>query len=195
MEIVRKKANLNRNKIIIINNSVEKEVAIVKNEIFEWKELFEYPLEYKGILFGKVGEKIEVDGEKIIVRDGYDLVKIVKDNGNYIREYLLISIKNPIKSINAELKGDQLIIKLDMEPNIPFEIFYGPHSYRGISKEGNHIIFPIEPVYNSIKIRAYTQGFTWESQYDLVNIIKLSISMALSEAMAIKEVLSNFGIV
>ncbi|ACP55949.1 protein UpsX [Saccharolobus islandicus] len=195
MEIVRKKANLNRNKIIIINNSVKKEVAIVKNEIFEWKELFEYPLEYKGILFGKVGEKIEVDGEKIIVRDGYDLVKIVKDNGNYIREYLLISIKNPIKSINAELKGDQLIIKLDMEPNIPFEIFYGPHSFRGISKEGNHIIFPIEPVYNSIKIRAYTQGFTWESQYDLVNIIKLSISMALSEAMAIKEVLSNFGIV
>ncbi|QXJ30556.1 protein UpsX [Saccharolobus shibatae] len=195
MEIVRKEANLNRNKIIIINNSVEKEVAIVKNEIFEWKELFEYPLEYKGILFGKVGEKIEVDGEMIIVRDGYDLVKIVKDNGNYIREYLLIGIKNPIKSINAELKGDQLIIKLDMEPNIPFEIFYGPYSFRGISKEVNHIIFPIEPIYNSIKIRAYTHGFTWESQYDLVNIIKLSISMALSEAVAIKEVLSNFGIV
>ncbi|MCH4814322.1 MAG: hypothetical protein QXY87_01950 [Saccharolobus sp.] len=195
MEIVRKEANLNRNKIIIINNSVEKEVAIVKNEIFEWKELFEYPLEYKGILFGKVGEKIEVDGEMIIVRDGYDLVKIVKDNGNYIREYLLIGIKNPINSINAELKGDQLIIKLDMEPNIPFEIFYGPYSFRGISKEVNHIIFPIEPIYNSIKIRAYTHGFTWESQYDLVNIIKLSISMALSEAVAIKEVLSNFGIV
>ncbi|QGA67875.1 protein UpsX [Sulfolobus sp. E11-6] len=195
IEIARKEANLNRSKIIIINNSIEKEIAIVKNEIFEWKELFEYPLEYTGILFGKVGEEIEVDGEKIIVKDGHNLIKIVKNSGSYVREYLLIGVKNPIKSVNAELKGDYLIIKINMEPNIPFELFYGPHSFRGISKEVNHIVFPIEPTYNSIKISAYSYGFKWESRYDLGNIINLSISIALSEAMTIKEILSNFGIV
>ncbi|WP_009988944.1 protein UpsX [Saccharolobus solfataricus] len=195
IKIVRKETTLNQNKITIINNSVKKEIVVIKNGIFEWKQLFEYPLEYKGILFGKEGEKIEVDGEKIVVREGYNLVRIVKDNANYAREYLVIGIKNPIKSVNAELKENQITVKLDMETNIPFEIFYGPHSFRGISKEETQITFPIEPIYNSIKIRAYTHGFTYESQYEFVDTIKLSILMALSEAKAIKEVLSNFGIV
>ncbi|WP_338599673.1 hypothetical protein V6M85_10400 [Sulfolobus tengchongensis] len=180
-------------KSLVVKNSLTREIIAKRNNIFQWEEIFERPSEYQGIIFGKEGEEIEIDGEKIFVRNGPNLITISKDNGNYIREYLIIGVSNPIRDLKTEIKGNLMILKIEIDVDTPFEIFYGPHSYRGVSKGNNEIHFPIEPTYNSIKVRAFSHGFKWEVLYD-TNILNSSLIIASNQAMKIREILTSFGI-
>ncbi|MEM0067805.1 MAG: hypothetical protein QXP62_00685 [Saccharolobus sp.] len=176
----------------IINNSMVKNVIIRKDDMFQWEEIFEYPLDYQGVVIARVGDIVKIDGEKINVNKGYNYFKITKEN--YSKEYLILGIVSPINEVNVRVHGDSIIVNANIDSDIPFEIFYGTHSYRGVSRRNNEIVFPLEPTYNSIKIRAFSHGFKWEVIYN-INSLKVSLINAVYNSKQILEYLHSFGIV
>ncbi|MEM3940004.1 MAG: hypothetical protein QXY68_07755, partial [Saccharolobus sp.] len=176
----------------IINNSMVKNVIIRKDDMFQWEEIFEYPLDYQGVIIARVGDIVEIDGEKINVNKGYNYFRITKEN--YSKEYLILGVVSPINEVNVRVHGDSIIVNANIDADIPFEIFYGTHSYRGISRRNNEIVFPLEPTYNSIKIRAFLHGFKWEVRYN-INSLKVSLINAVYNSKQILEYLHSFGIV
>lgn len=177
----------------IINNSSIREIITKRNNIFEWEDIFEYPGEYQGILVAREGDIIEIEGEKIKINKGFNLIKITKSE-NYSREYVILGVENPIKEVYIEYKAKLVNIKLNIDNNVPFEVFYGPHSYRGISRGVNEISLPIEPTYNLIKVRAIAHGFKWEVNYTF-NSLYYSLLIAKNHAELLKRSLLSFGIV
>ncbi len=175
----------------IIDNSLYKQVLLKRNQFFEWEETYEHPADYQSVIVAKEGNIIDLDSNKIKVEKGYKVHKVQKSN--FSREYLIFGIENPIEGITLSYDKHLLLIDVQIKEGVPFEIVYGVHSYRGISRGVNRISFPIEPTYNWIKIRAYYWGFTWEKEY-YFNSLHTSFILGYNIANNLKEILRTFGI-
>ena len=174
-----------------IYNASRRKITKSENNYFEWVTMEEYPEPYNNTVIAKADEIINIDGKSIEVKSGVQ--KVVIQRENYLREYTVYGIENPVKGIEAYIEGNKLNLKLDLSYKIPITVIYGTQietNTKGVFQ------FSLDPFYTTITIKAlYSDKITWENGYSLSELMKSAYKKAIENSEKLKEYLSNLGIV
>ncbi|QIW24275.1 hypothetical protein EWF20_09035 [Sulfolobus sp. S-194] len=184
------KENKNYQREEIIENTVRKVIEKSSDGLFEWIKIFEFPLDYENVIIAKAGDKVIIEGKKIEVKEGKQIIEISK-NG-YKRVYTVYGIPNPIRNIDAKILNNKLYINVDSALRVPITINYGTQIQ---TNNGGEYIFELDPSYSSLNIKIYySNDIKWEMKYELQDLFIKSIISSVISAVKLKEELATFGL-
>lgn len=161
-----------------------------EDESFEWVRVEEYQDIYDNVIIAKEGDMVTIGGERFKTKSGSQKLIIQKDN--YVREYFVYGLPNPIKSVKAFLQNNKLVINIDLRYILPITVIYGTQIETSLKGE---FIFDLDPAYSTVIVKAYySENIKWEFNYKIMELIKSALSNAEKISTNIKEQLNNYGI-
>lgn len=175
----------------VTEDAVKRIINKAENDVFKWERVSEFPDPYDNVIIAKAGDKINVEQHEFYVRQGVQEVVVVKEG--YRRKYVVYGIQSPIKSVKSEIRGDNILIKVELHNRIPITVIYGTQiktSTDGLFE------FKVDPTYSEIIVKAfYSNEIKWEHIYALKDLFRVSLTNARKISETIARELSNYGII
>ena len=174
-----------------IYNAVRRVIEKSEDDYFEWVKMEEYPAPYNPVVIARAGDVIEVDGERVQVKEGKHAVAVKREN--YYREYEIYGVPNPVKGIEAEIEGNKLVVKLSLAYKVPVTAVYGTQ----VKTSTNGLLsFDLDPFYKTIKVTAsLSPSISWEVEYSMEELFSKALRKAVENSEKLKDYLSLHGIV
>ncbi|WP_188848369.1 protein UpsX [Sulfodiicoccus acidiphilus] len=159
--------------------NVEEERTVWTDGEFVWSAISRNQVDYRGVLFRRVGEYSEIIGGR--VEKG---IRKVLWRG---REFMIVGVEDPLEEAKVEIEGSWVVVKTTNYS--PIEVIHGLRSARGIKE----VRVPLDPPYTEIRVRAYESGLTWERTFKTDIVLHLSI--AVKDALSMFRELESYGVV
>lgn len=173
-----------------IENATRRKIVKSEDEYFEWTKVEEYPDIYDNVIIAKEGDLITIEGQKTEVKAGVQKIMIQRDN--YMREYIVYGMPNPIRGVKAFIQGNKLHVNIDLAYKLPITVIYGTQI---ATNTRGDFVFDLDPVYSTVIVKAYySENIRWEFKYELNELLKNALIEAEKTSMIIREQLSIYGI-
>ena len=173
-----------------IENVSRRIISKSEDQYFEWIRKEEYQNIYDNVKIARENDFINIEDNRFEVRAGIQKITIQRDN--YVREYVVYGIPNPIKSVEAYIQSNKLHINIALAYKLPITVIYGTQIKTSPNGE---FVFDLDPVYSTILVKAYySENIKWEFNYKFMELIKIALIEAEKLSRNIKEQLSIYGI-
>jgi hypothetical protein len=179
---------------IVRNSTVYKEM-VSEIDKFEKIELISKNTEkYDSIVYARIGNNITIDNKIINVNKSIEKV-LVKNGNNYIREYLIVGISDPLKDIHVNISGNLMYVNVMVIRESAVEIIYCDEERRELLRSQKEFEFPIIPECSKLIINVVDKGLHWDHVYTIVRGTESYFQLAIYNSMKLQQELESFGLV